>query len=156
MDKFHFFRSANQGFDMTVAAELTQYAGLGGPHFTFRKMGKIIPFAHVLAGVDYVAQERIYEFKEGEEYVQTFLTTYESTDITPGDEADDFFDFKLRDWVKTDNGFGLALGGGVDYKVNDYLAIRLIQADYYLAIHNELNYHNMDLTFGAVYYLNGF
>lgn len=54
------------------------------------------------------------------------------------------------------NSFTWLLGGGVDYNVNDKLAVRAAQLDYFLvnmddAILGNRNAHNFRLSFGVVY-----
>lgn len=49
-----------------------------------------------------------------------------------------------------DTGFGGRLGGGVDYPLNDGIAIRIIQVDYYMTdFSNTANNHQNNLLFGA-------
>jgi len=60
-----------------------------GPVFSLRKVKRVTPFAHVLAGGS--------TFRDGE----------------------------------STTGFSMALGGGVDLNLNDHLAVRVVQADWY-------------------------
>jgi hypothetical protein len=47
-------------------------------------------------------------------------------------------------------GFGMALGGGVDYDVNRRISIRLAQLDYEYSRVEELNHHNFRFAAGVV------
>ncbi len=51
----------------------------------------------------------------------------------------------------TNNGLGFALGGGLDVNLSESVAIRLIQADYYLTRHEGDSMNNMNLAFGVVF-----
>lgn len=66
----------------------------------------------------------------------------------------------VSDASETNNGLGLALGGGIDVNVSDNLAIRLVQADYYLTRHSgesvlvpngDKIWNNMSFAFGVVF-----
>jgi len=49
--------------------------------------------------------------------------------------------------------FGFAAGGGLDYKVNDRVAIRVIQADYLATPFFKLRQDNVRASAGLVFYL---
>jgi opacity protein-like surface antigen len=53
----------------------------------------------------------------------------------------------------TDTAFGMALGGGLDVKVHDKIAIRLIQADYLLTRFDSSNQNNARVSAGIVFRL---
>lgn len=66
----------------------------------------------------------------------------------------------VSDASETNNGLGLALGGGIDVNVSDSVAIRLVQADYYLTRHSGQSilmpngdkvWNNVSLAFGVVF-----
>ncbi len=128
-------------FDATLKGEQSNFAFLVGPHFTLRKHERLIPFAHVLFGVDRIKVKSDVTVREGEEvfgYFLDYLYDYEGIDLREVEEEE------------TDSGFGMVLGGGVDLKVSDGFAIRLIQADYFLSKHHEDTLNNFDLAFGVV------
>ncbi|MEK7831876.1 MAG: hypothetical protein AAB401_12360, partial [Acidobacteriota bacterium] len=49
-----------------------------------------------------------------------------------------------------DSAFAMAIGGGLDAKVHDNLAIRLFQTDYVLTRFNDDSQHNFRLSTGLV------
>jgi hypothetical protein len=49
----------------------------------------------------------------------------------------------------------MAFGGGIDVNVNKAFAIRLIQADYFMAKHEDVTLNNVNLAFGVVFRLGG-
>jgi opacity protein-like surface antigen len=52
--------------------------------------------------------------------------------------------------VKTDNSFALELGGGMDYKLNDKISMRLIQADYFQTHFLGNTQNNLKLSVGFI------
>jgi opacity protein-like surface antigen len=114
----------------------TDFAFMAGPRFTYRKNEKVTPFAHALFGVNHVKLEPSYTIN-GEDAIDTV--------------PDDF----VSDLTGTENGFGMAIGGGIDVNVNKTFAIRLIQADYFMAKVEGGTLHNINLAFGAVLRLGG-
>ena len=113
-----------QDQDISANIKFTNLAVLGGPRFAFRSNEKVTPFAHVLVGLD--------RWKvSGEGYVegQSFSA------------SESIFD----------NGLGVACGGGFDVNLGDTVAIRLIQADYYLTRHQEERLDNLELSAGIVF-----
>ena len=84
-----------------ASAHAHSYTFLFGPTFTYRKEDKFVPFGHFLAGIAH-----------GSSSAQTNILGQNITIST------------------SDTGFGLALGGGVDYVLNDSWAIRPVQIDY--------------------------
>jgi len=81
---------------------------LFGPQLTYRKMGRLVPFGHVLLG----GVRRKVSFPAE---VQTIGNTTITTIIKGAD-----------------TGFGIAFGGGLDIKVAKGVGFRLAQADYVL------------------------
>jgi outer membrane protein W len=72
----------------------------------------------------------------------------------------------ISETVRTHNSLGVALGGGIDIEVNDNIAIRAIQADYFMASHprdilpdywhgyadtGNKRFNNLSLSFGIVF-----
>ena len=50
----------------------------------------------------------------------------------------------------SENGFAMALGGGVDAKIKDKLAFRVFQADYVMTRIQSTNQHNARISTGIV------
>ena len=120
-----------EGDSVDAKVKLSDFAFMAGPRFTIRKNDKVTPFAHALFGVNHVK-------------LDPTLT------IAGEDSSEDLSDFKA-----SDNGFGMALGGGVDVNVNKAIGIRLIQADYFLAKHSNSTLNNLSLAFGVVFRFGG-
>lgn len=97
---------------------------MAGPRFTYRGNERVTPFAHALVGLDHIRLS-------GEADVEG-----ESIDL---------------DMSETNNGLGFALGGGIDVNLSESVAIRLIQADYYMTRHEGDRMNNMNLAFGVVF-----
>jgi opacity protein-like surface antigen len=116
-----------ESIDVVTKVKYTDFSFLAGPRFAVRKNNAVTPFAHVLFGFD-----RSKFTVEGSALGQSMSMDAEK-----------------------DTGFGLALGGGIDVKVHKNLAIRLIQADYYLAKHEEETWNNLALAFGVVFRFGG-
>jgi len=109
----------------------TDFAFMAGPRFTYRKNEKVTPFAHVLFGVNRV-------------------------NINPSITVDgEDFGSELADFEVSDRGFAMAFGGGIDVNVNKAFAIRLIQADYFMAKHEDATLNNINFAFGVVFRLGG-
>lgn len=119
--------------DFTVSDEFESVEGniklrnlslMAGPRFSYRGNERVTPFAHALVGLDHIRLS-------GEAQVD-------------GEDID-------LDMSDTNNGLGLALGGGIDVNLSESVAIRLIQADYYLTRHEGNRMNNMNLAFGVVF-----
>lgn len=118
-------------FDVTVPGEVSGSASIklrdiafgAGPKFSFRSGSPLTPFAHALVGFD--------DFK---------LDVHASAVNVSAEEA-----------VDSHTGFGLTLGGGLDVNVHDNIAIRLVQADYYMSRHYEETQNNFGFSFGVVF-----
>jgi len=50
-------------------------------------------------------------------------------------------------------GYGIVIGGGFDVNVHERIAVRVIQADYYVTRQMERRINNMNLSFGIVFRL---
>ncbi|HET8824540.1 MAG TPA: outer membrane beta-barrel protein [Terriglobales bacterium] len=85
-----------------ASAHAHSYTFLVGPSYAYRKLDKFVPFAHVLVGIAH-----------GSSSAQTNILGGQSINVST-----------------SDTGFGLALGGGVDYTLNDSWALRPVQIDY--------------------------
>ena len=113
-----------QDEDASANFKFTNYSVMAGPRFSIRSSEKVTPFAHVLAGLD-----RWKVSGEGSVGGQSV------------DSAESVFD----------NGLGVAFGGGFDVNLGHTIAIRLVQADYYLTRHQEEMLNNLDLAAGIVF-----
>jgi opacity protein-like surface antigen len=107
----------------SVALKVKDLAFGVGPKFTFRNSSPVTPFAHILIGLDKMKFSALAS-AEGQ-----------------SDEAD----------IMSDTGLGVTLGGGIDIKVSKKIAIRLIQADYYMTRHFEDTQKYIALSFGVVF-----
>jgi len=94
-------QSVNVGGVGGASAHAHAYTFLVGPSFAYRKEDKFVPFAHFLIGIAH-----------GSGSAQTNILGQNINVST------------------SDTGFGLALGGGVDYELNDSWAVRPVQIDY--------------------------
>lgn len=118
-------------FDVTVPGEGSASAAIklkdiafgAGPKFTFRNSSSVTPFAHALVGFDN-AKLDIRASALGTSVNQEY---------------------------DSHTGFGLTLGGGLDLNVHDNVAIRLVQADYYMSRHYEETQNNFVFSFGVVF-----
>jgi len=86
---------------------------LVGPRFTFRT-GRVTPFVHALVGLSH---DRLLDAVD----VRWTQNTEENESTS---EA-----------MRTHNSLGIAVGGGLDIECSEKMAIRLIQADYFMANH---------------------
>ncbi|MDR0311956.1 MAG: outer membrane beta-barrel protein [Acidobacteriota bacterium] len=96
-------------------------SAMAGPRISFRKE-RGTAFFHALAGLDYWRLNGDFTIA-GEKRSET------------GDKF----------------GPGVAIGGGVDINVSEKFAVRVIQADYYLARQMERLTKNVNLSFGIVF-----
>jgi len=118
-------------FDMTIPGEGSGSAAVklrgiafgAGPKFTFRNDSILTPFAHALVGFDDMKMD-IHA-------------------SAAGVSAEEEFD--------SHTGFGLTLGGGLDLEVSDNVALRVVQADYYMSRHFEETQNNFVFSFGVVF-----
>lgn len=111
--------------EVTVPAEakLKDFSFGAGPKFTFRNSSAVTPFAHVLIGFDNM-----------------------KVDVSASSMGE-----SMEMEALSETGFGLTLGGGVDVRVNDNFAVRVVQADYYMTNHMDDTQNNFVLSFGAVF-----
>jgi opacity protein-like surface antigen len=96
-------------------------SALVGPRVSFRNE-RTTAFFHALAGLDYWRLNG------------DFTIAGEKRGVT-GDKF----------------GPGVAIGGGLDVNVNEKIAVRVIQADYYLTRQMERLTNNLNLSFGIVF-----
>jgi len=99
-------------------------SALAGPRVSYRNFldGQATVFAHALAGIDYWRLNCDFTII-GEKQRVT------GNKVSPG----------------------LAVGGGVDVNVNEKIAVRVIQADYYMTRQMEQFMNNVNLSFGIVF-----
>ena len=111
--------------DVTVPieAKLKDIAFGVGPKFTFRNDSPVTPFGHVLIGFDNM-----------------------KIDVSGSSDGQ-----SISVEALSDTGLGVTLGGGLDVKVNDNFAIRIVQADYYMTRHMDETQNNFALSFGVVF-----
>ena len=108
---------------------------LAGPRFAFRNSSRVTPFVHGLVGFSRNGGSEHYVYQESHNGV-----------MMPDQSGD--FDFKGN------TSFSFALGCGLDIPINDSVAIRAIQADYYRTTHDDywaLSPNNLNLSFGVVF-----
>jgi len=95
-------------------------SALAGPKVSFRKK-QGTAFVHALAGLDYWRLN-----------------------------GDFTLDGEKQSYKGSKYGPGIAIGGGVDLNVNEKFAVRVIQADYYMARQMKRWMNNVNLSFGIV------
>lgn len=118
------FNADTDGSTVSGKVKLRDISFMAGPRFTLRKNERITPFVHGLVGLD--------RWKISG-----------SVDID-GQNVE-------LDTGATSNGLGVAVGGGLDVNVNKHIAIRLVQADYFLTRHESETWNNINLAFGVVF-----
>jgi len=86
--------------------KVTDFAAFFGPRYAVRTNEKVTPFVHALVGIN--------RFR-----LQPALTV-----------GGDFQTYRMGVPFTRDLGLAVKVGGGLDFRVKDYLAIRAIQADF--------------------------
>ncbi|MEW6208485.1 MAG: outer membrane beta-barrel protein [Acidobacteriota bacterium] len=109
-----------------IEADTNIHNFLFGPRFSYRKKESVTPFAHALIGFSRAHVEG------------SFTTTTDSGTVS--------FDFS-----ENDTAFAAAFGGGLDVKLSDSLALRLVQADYLLTRFGGFTEHNARISTGLVF-----
>jgi opacity protein-like surface antigen len=104
-----------------VSSSSSVYTFLFGPRFSYREHKKLKPFAHVLPG-----------------FARSAFSVTVNTPST-----------SVRTSAST-TGFAMALGGGLDIKLSDDLAFRMIQMDYLLTHFSSATQNNLRITTGLV------
>ena len=106
------------------AIDLKNVSALAGPRFSYRNLLKerATVFVHALAGLDYWR-----------------LNCDFTVDGEKGSSTVNKF------------GPGIVIGGGVDINLNEKIAVRAIQADYYMTRQNDQWSNNANLSFGIVF-----
>ena len=100
----------------------SNFAFLVGPRLTYRNFSeKVTPFVHGLVGISKDSASYSDEWSKDEQYNDR--PEWNDQDSTK-------YKFDLNH-----TSFAFALGGGLDVSINEKFAIRVIQADYYLASH---------------------
>ena len=97
---------------------------LAGPRFSYRNLlnERVLVFGHALAGLDYWRL---------------------NCDFTISGESRNGKDDKYSP--------GVLIGGGFDVNVHEKIAVRVIQADYYVTRQMEHRMNNVNLSFGIVF-----
>ena len=107
-------------------ADSSVHTFMGGPGFYLRTHSRFTPFTHFLFGAARVHSKGSFS-------------------ATVGDLVNNI-DFSI-----TDTGFAMAIGGGLDLKITDSFALRLIQPDYLLARVGRNNQSNARISAGIVF-----
>lgn len=118
----HFKRDSRQTSGGTFQSKRDQYYLLGGLRVTARSKNPVTPFAHALAGASLF--RGFTSNRTGAGNVFTF------------DDA---------------TSFAVALGGGLDVRVSERIAIRMIQADYAPTFFGSGRQDNFRLSFGIIF-----
>jgi opacity protein-like surface antigen len=106
--------------------DVSDFTFLFGPQFSYRKKEKVVPFAHVLLG-GFRGKTSGAPVDIGFPGLPVF--------INPG---------------STNTSFGAAFGGGLDIKLTNGLAFRLVQADYLLTRFGDETQNNLRIGTGLV------
>ena len=114
-------------FSVRASADTTVLAVMVGPQISYRKNPRLTPFGHALFGI-----ARVHERGTTTATLPVLGTTT----------------FSFND---TDTGFAMGLGGGLDAKITDWLAIRLVQADYLMTRLNGNSQNNARVSVGIVF-----
>ena len=113
-----------------------------GPRWTPTTSGRWSPHAQFLMGGNKVFQERLYPAEKAAV----------EAEIAPKKLGNAQHSLYTQDWDTS--GFAIAMGGGVDYKINNALAFRVASLDYSHSWTNDLNgvnYQNgLQFTTGLV------
>ncbi|MFP5265215.1 MAG: outer membrane beta-barrel protein [Blastocatellia bacterium] len=115
----------NDNFPGTISiranSETNVHTILFGPQISYRGKRKLTPFAHALFGASRLGARATVRF------------------------ADAFVDSSI-----SDIGFAAAVGGGVDMSLSDSVAVRLIQADYFVTKFGRGSQSNVRLSVGFI------
>jgi opacity protein-like surface antigen len=109
--------------DGSAKIDISNFTFLFGPQFSYRKNEKVVPFAHVLLGG---SRRKVFS----------------GPIAIPGVPV-----FNLD---STNTAFTAAFGGGLDIKLTNRLAFRLVQADYLLSRFNGWTQNNLRIGTGLV------
>lgn len=118
----HFHRDSQPTSTGTFERQRDQYFLLGGVQFSSARKSGVTPFAHALVGASLFRGFTANRTSSGN--VFTF------------DDA---------------TSFAMALGGGLDVRISDRVAIRIIQADYAPTFFGSGRQNNIRLSFGIVF-----
>ena len=118
----HFKRDSQQLSGGQFSRERDQYYFLGGAEFKASSDSRVTPFAQALVGAS--------------------LFRGFTSNTTP---AGNIFTFDNA------TSFAMALGGGLDVRANDRIAIRIIQADYAPTFFGSGRQDNIRLSFGVIF-----
>lgn len=118
----HFKRSSQPISGGLFTSRRDQYYFLGGVEFKAPSNSRVTPFAQALVGAS--------------------LFRGFTTSTSPAGNVFTFDDA---------TSFAMALGGGLDVRVNDRIAIRIIQADYAPTFFGSGRQDNIRLSFGVIF-----
>jgi opacity protein-like surface antigen len=133
------------GWNASGAANFTRYAGLVADfsgHYNDITFSPTLGKADISAHLFLVGPRFSYR---GNERVTPFAHVLLGAARSHVSYFDPTGKVKLRD-----SAFAMAVGGGLDVKVHDRLAVRLFQADYVLTRFADDNQHNFRLSTGLV------
>lgn len=109
-----------------IEADSNIYNFLFGPRLSYRKNESITPFAHALIGFSRAHTEGTSTFTTGS---TTVITNFDTSDTA----------------------FAAAFGGGLDLKLSNSFALRVVQADYLLTRFGGFTQHNARISTGLVF-----
>ncbi len=109
--------------DRSTTVETSNFTFLFGPQFSYRKNEKVTPFAHVLLGG---SRNKVFSGPIDIPGIPVF--NFDTTDIA----------------------FTAAFGGGLDIKLTNRMAFRLVQADYLLSRFSGWTQNNLRVGTGLV------
>jgi opacity protein-like surface antigen len=118
----HFKRTSQPTTTGTFESQRDQYYFLGGVQFAARNQRRVRPFAHALVGAS--------------------LFRGLTSDRSPAGNV-----FTIDDATS----FAMAFGGGLDVRVSERVAVRIIQADYAPTFFGAGRQDNFRLSFGVVF-----
>ena len=119
----------------------------GGPRFSWHNSTRFVPFGEVLLGGYYAA-------------TSTRVALSSDTTLPPGINA-----HEVSSRISASKtGFGMYVGGGLDIKMNKYISLRPVEADYFLGRipdpwganpNQQQNTNNFRYSGGVVFNLGG-
>jgi hypothetical protein len=116
---------------------------LFGPKFTFRNSSRFTPFIHGLLGISHIETETSGQYElsasiEGD-LNRPVLDIRPYAYIVDQYDGSSSYTVSIGESSSSNTGFAVALGGGIDVKINKTLGIRLFQLDW-IESNNELDY----------------
>ncbi len=121
----HYMSSEETVRGLTLEQKLRFHSFMFGPRVSEQPHPRLIPFAHALFG-----GSRIFVFEK--------IRTPTGRELSDED---------------TLTGFAMAVGGGLDFKASDRIAIRVAQAEYFLLRAEEIKHEGARISGGIVFRL---